>query len=96
MHFGWDLGSSNPTTSDRYTPANGKGSKTYGDFEVRVISGARSNGYKIADLQIVHSVTGETRQLRHFWFDTWPDYGVPTNPIMVTKLLLAVRECVAF
>ena len=47
---------------------------------------ARSNGYKIADLHIVNIGTGEVRELRHFWFDTWPVIAFPAADFHQTRV----------
>jgi hypothetical protein len=34
----------------------------------------------------------ETREIAHFWFDAWPDHGVPRRTDHVVKMLQAVRS----
>ena len=36
--------------------------------------------------------TGETRQVLHFHYTTWPDFGVPDSPSAFLHFLLAVRQ----
>ncbi|XP_063048633.1 LOW QUALITY PROTEIN: tyrosine-protein phosphatase non-receptor type 1-like, partial [Engraulis encrasicolus] len=36
--------------------------------------------------------TGETRQLYHFHYTTWPDFGVPESPASFLNFLFKVRE----
>lgn len=33
------------------------------------------NGYVISSLIVKHS--GQLREIRHWWYNTWPDHGVP-------------------
>jgi protein tyrosine phosphatase len=78
----------------RYWPAAlmaKAGATNYGGVHVGVISGARRQGYKIADLQLT-GPSGEVRMLKHFWFDTWPDYGVPADTIQVPIMLEEARQ----
>lgn len=36
--------------------------------------------------------TAETRQLYHFHYTTWPDFGVPDSPASFLNFLFKVRE----
>ena len=40
----------------------------------------------------VYLQTNETRQILHFNYVTWPDFGVPSSPTAFLKFLTAVRE----
>jgi len=78
----------------RYWPAalmSKAGATNYGGIHVGVVSGVRRPGYKICDLQLT-GPSGEQRLLKHFWFDTWPDYGVPQDTIQVPIMLEEARQ----
>ena len=36
-------------------------------------------GYNFSNLNILNRRTGASRDAAHFWFNTWPDHGVPTK-----------------
>lgn len=36
--------------------------------------------------------TGETREIYHFHYTTWPDFGVPESPASFLNFLFKVRE----
>lgn len=36
--------------------------------------------------------TGETREILHFHYTTWPDFGVPESPASFLNFLFKVRE----
>jgi receptor-type tyrosine-protein phosphatase R len=67
------------------------GAVKYGDVEVRVITGSRASGYKTATLHVVKG-NEPVREVKHFWFDTWPDYGVPSDFNVVPAMLKDVRS----
>ena len=55
--------------------------------------GAKRDGYKIAELQIWKAENPDNKRVvKHFWFDTWPDYGVPKDGLVLPKMLKAIRE----
>jgi protein tyrosine phosphatase len=79
----------------RYWPSSLKsrvGTINYGGIEVGVIAGKHRQGYKVAELEITHAATGETRTVKHFWFDSWPDYGVPEDTMVVPAMLEEVKQ----
>lgn len=43
--------------------------------------------------KLVVTCAGVTREVAHFWFDTWPDHGVPKRTETVVNMLDACREC---
>eukprot|EP00040_Diaphanoeca_grandis_P033276 m.203418 g.203418 ORF g.203418 m.203418 type:complete len:2409 (+) comp32853_c0_seq4:216-7442(+) len=66
------------------------GDKTYGDINVRVEAGFRRNGYITSQFRVERK--GVVRQINHFWYDTWPDHGVPRKLKYVSAMLRACRE----
>lgn len=48
--------------------------------------------YNISTLRITNTETNETRDVLHFHYTTWPDFGVPTCPDTFLEFLGAVRE----
>jgi protein-tyrosine phosphatase len=66
-----------------------------GNFEIAAISAHRIGAYMKTELRVtLRDDAGndiETREIAHFWYDTWPDHGVPTDTGGVTSMLAAVR-----
>jgi len=82
----------------RYWPAQlynedtNEGFIIYGDVKVGVVAGVKRDGYKVAELKV--SLINDplnVRVVKHFWFDTWPDYGVPQDGLVLPKMLAEVR-----
>lgn len=48
--------------------------------------------YNISTLRITNTESNETREVLHFHYTTWPDFGVPTCPDTFLEFLGAVRE----
>ena len=68
------------------------GDKSYGDVNVSVQAGYRRDGYITSDLLV--KVGTEERSVKHFWFNPWPDHGVPAKHEAknVTMMLEACRK----
>ena len=73
----------------------GAGIMQEGRFRVAAISASRIGSYMKTSLRVSllddAGETIETRPCTHFWYDTWPDHGVPSNTTGVTEMLAAVR-----
>lgn len=64
---------------ERYWPATpGDAPLVFGAFSVKLTRVEPCDGYEINHLELSHGA--ETRELRHFWLNEWPDHGVPENP----------------
>lgn len=48
--------------------------------------------YNITTLRITHLALAESREVIHFHYTTWPDFGVPTCPDTFLQFLEVVRE----
>ena len=64
------------------------GDKKYGPFVIRVVAGAKKDGFVTSSMII--RLGDEERKLTHFWYDTWPDHGVPHKTMNVCTMLKAV------
>eukprot|EP00045_Choanoeca_perplexa_P012693 m.140049 g.140049 ORF g.140049 m.140049 type:complete len:626 (-) comp16101_c0_seq3:112-1989(-) len=62
---------------ERYWPAevDGKTAMTFGEITVYAVSEAKARGYIFTQLKVVKG--SEFRRIGHFWYNTWPDHGVP-------------------
>lgn len=66
------------------------GGMNHAGIVVRVIAGFRKDGYITSRIALVKG--GEQREVRHYWFDSWPDHGVPERTEPVISMLQAVQE----
>jgi len=73
----------------RYNTELQCGDVQIGDINVAVIGGYRKNTYITSNLKVRKG--GEERLIKHFWFDTWPDHGVPQHTPPVVAMLHDVR-----
>ncbi|XP_040900586.1 tyrosine-protein phosphatase non-receptor type 2a [Toxotes jaculatrix] len=61
-------------------------------FVVRLLSEEDQSYYTIRVLELQNTKTGEFREIYHFHYTTWPDFGVPESPASFLNFLLKVRE----
>ena len=62
-----------------YWPGQVGTTVVHGGIAVRSVSATRrkSGDYLVTELEVKVGGSGAPRSVRHFWFDGWPDYGVP-------------------
>eukprot|EP00054_Salpingoeca_dolichothecata_P019795 m.123420 g.123420 ORF g.123420 m.123420 type:complete len:1850 (+) comp23389_c0_seq2:1097-6646(+) len=73
-----------------YNVKDDVGHVKYGDIVVAVMAGYRKDGYITSKLRVTRN--GIERTVMHFWFDSWPDHGVPKNHDAVILMLRSVRQ----
>ncbi|XP_026228497.1 tyrosine-protein phosphatase non-receptor type 2a [Anabas testudineus] len=61
-------------------------------FIVRLLSEEDQSYYTIRVLELQNTKTGESREIYHFHYTTWPDFGVPESPASFLNFLFKVRE----
>ncbi|XP_051926155.1 tyrosine-protein phosphatase non-receptor type 2 [Hippocampus zosterae] len=61
-------------------------------FLVTLLSEDVKSYYTTRALELHNMSTGEKREIHHFHYTTWPDFGVPESPASFLKFLLKVRE----
>ncbi|XP_075897324.1 tyrosine-protein phosphatase non-receptor type 2a isoform X1 [Nelusetta ayraudi] len=61
-------------------------------FVVRLLSEEDRSYYTTRVLELQNTMTGETREIYHFHYTTWPDFGVPESPASFLHFLFNVRE----
>ncbi|KAI4905413.1 hypothetical protein NFI96_026306 [Prochilodus magdalenae] len=61
-------------------------------FVVRLLSEDVKSYYTTRLLELQNANTGETREIYHFHYTTWPDFGVPESPASFLNFLFKVRE----
>lgn len=67
-------------TCERYWPEDEDEPMHIGRFVVRLLATEYEDGYRFHDLEIT-TANGKKKGLRHYWFDSWPDHGVPENSL---------------
>lgn len=61
-------------------------------FLVTLLSEEPKSYYTTRVLELQNIQTGEKRQIYHFHYTTWPDFGVPDSPASFLNFLFKVRE----
>ncbi|XP_046906608.1 tyrosine-protein phosphatase non-receptor type 2 [Hypomesus transpacificus] len=78
----------------QYWPTQDERKMSYRDtrFLVTLVSEDIKSYYTTRVLELEHADTGEKRELYHFHYTTWPDFGVPESPASFLNFLFKVRE----
>jgi len=78
----------------QYWPTGQGDCLTFDDVGLKVenIEVTPGEHYNISTLRLTNTVTEEWRDVLHFHYTTWPDFGVPTCPDTFLEFLGAVRE----
>ncbi|KAK6291174.1 hypothetical protein J4Q44_G00384290 [Coregonus suidteri] len=61
-------------------------------FVVTLVKEEDKSYYIIRVLELRNTETGRTREIYHFHYTTWPDFGVPESPASFLNFLVKVRE----
>ncbi|XP_072305313.1 tyrosine-protein phosphatase non-receptor type 1 [Eucyclogobius newberryi] len=62
------------------------------NFKVIFVSEDVKSYYTVRQLELENLCTGESREILHFHYTTWPDFGVPESPASFLNFLYKVRE----
>nr|XP_020635159.1 tyrosine-protein phosphatase non-receptor type 1 isoform X1 [Pogona vitticeps] len=62
------------------------------NFTLTLISEEVKSYYTVRQLELENLTTHETREILHFHYTTWPDFGVPESPASFLNFLFKVRE----
>ncbi|XP_019960287.2 tyrosine-protein phosphatase non-receptor type 1 [Paralichthys olivaceus] len=62
------------------------------NFKLTLISEDIKSYYTVRVLELENLSTQETREILHFHYTTWPDFGVPESPASFLNFLFKVRE----
>lgn len=65
-------------------------------LRVRLVSETKSEHYVVRTCLLTDEVSKESREVLHFHYTSWPDFGIPQTPASFLKLLFDVRESGAF
>ncbi|KAJ8016836.1 hypothetical protein DPEC_G00011490 [Dallia pectoralis] len=61
-------------------------------FKLSLVSEDIKSYYTVRRLELENQMTQETREILHFHYTTWPDFGVPESPASFLNFLFQVRE----
>ncbi|XP_077064813.1 tyrosine-protein phosphatase non-receptor type 2a [Siphateles boraxobius] len=78
----------------QYWPSKEERDMDFSDtgFMVTLESEEVKPNYTIRILELRNRKTGETRDIYHFHYSSWPDFGVPESPASFLNFLFKVRE----
>ncbi|XP_042555199.1 tyrosine-protein phosphatase non-receptor type 1 isoform X2 [Dipodomys merriami] len=62
------------------------------NLKLTLISEDIKSYYTVRQLELENLTTRETREILHFHYTTWPDFGVPESPASFLNFLFKVRE----
>uniref|UniRef100_A0A8C5LIA2 Tyrosine-protein phosphatase non-receptor type n=1 Tax=Jaculus jaculus TaxID=51337 RepID=A0A8C5LIA2_JACJA len=62
------------------------------NLKLTLISEDVKSYYTVRQLELENLTTQETREILHFHYTTWPDFGVPESPASFLNFLFKVRE----
>ncbi|XP_058873504.1 receptor-type tyrosine-protein phosphatase H-like [Acipenser ruthenus] len=69
-----------------YTPC------TYGDISVTTSSEQKQPDWTLRDFTLKHTKSSESRTVKQFHFNAWPDHGVPDNTATLIQFRALVRK----
>ncbi|KAH8236889.1 hypothetical protein KR026_006987, partial [Drosophila bipectinata] len=64
----------------------------FGNYHVRTITVECNEDYTVASLELRNIKTDEIRNVSHWQFTSWPDYGVPSSAMAMLNFLQKVRD----
>ncbi|KAK5895427.1 hypothetical protein CesoFtcFv8_012020 [Champsocephalus esox] len=78
----------------QYWPQREEGDAVFEDtnFKLTFVSEDVKSYYTVRQLELENLSTAETREILHFHYTTWPDFGVPESPASFLNFLFKVRE----
>nr|XP_023652402.1 tyrosine-protein phosphatase non-receptor type 1 isoform X2 [Paramormyrops kingsleyae] len=78
----------------QYWPSHANREMVFEDtnFKLTLVSENVKSYYTVRHLELENLSTQETREILHFHYTTWPDFGVPESPASFLNFLFKVRE----
>jgi len=80
------------TKCGQYWPELEGSNVTYGMYNILSENIENYEDFIVTDLKVTNTLTGEERQVCHFQFTSWPDYGTPDSALSMLQFLQCVRE----
>lgn len=76
----------------QYWPREDGGTDELDGFRVTNVGAEQKADHVLTELSLIHKESGESRQVSHLQFTSWPDYGVPDSAVAMLTFRAAVRE----
>uniref|UniRef100_A0A3B3BJR2 Tyrosine-protein phosphatase non-receptor type n=1 Tax=Oryzias melastigma TaxID=30732 RepID=A0A3B3BJR2_ORYME len=78
----------------QYWPTKEESQMSFADtgFDVKLLSEEDQSYFTVRVLELHNTKTMERREIYHFHYTTWPDFGVPESPASFLNFLFKVRE----
>jgi protein tyrosine phosphatase len=64
----------------------------YGDFVISLLSREEKFAFTICQLELKNTNSDERRNITHFQYTDWPDFGIPETPDVFLTFLQEVRD----
>ncbi|GLG95390.1 Tyrosine-protein phosphatase Lar [Gryllus bimaculatus] len=80
------------TKCAQYWAKDEGGVATHGFFQITTTSVTQHADFTVSNLQLVNIMTEESREVSHYQFTSWPDYGVPHSAMAMLDFLERVRQ----
>ncbi|XP_076254583.1 protein tyrosine phosphatase Meg2 isoform X2 [Rhynchophorus ferrugineus] len=80
-----------PKCHQYWEPEEG-GEAVYGHFSVKTLSVETDPDYIVTTIGLTNKKTDEVREVSHWQFTSWPDYGVPSSAKAMLQFLERVRR----
>uniref|UniRef100_S4RBZ9 protein-tyrosine-phosphatase n=1 Tax=Petromyzon marinus TaxID=7757 RepID=S4RBZ9_PETMA len=76
----------------QYWPLDATSSCTFGPFTVTSLHLEKFQDYNLTTLEVHNMQTGETREVAHYQYMSWPDFGVPRSALGMLDFLAHVSR----
>ncbi|XP_063074342.1 tyrosine-protein phosphatase non-receptor type 9 isoform X2 [Engraulis encrasicolus] len=76
----------------QYWPIEAGQTEDYGYFLVRNVHIETFQDFKLSHLELYNNQTGETRDVAHYLYLSWPDFGVPKSASAMLDFRAQVKE----
>jgi len=80
------------TKCGQYWPLHPATSMDCGPYRIHCDTIVNYPDFILTELTLTHTRKNETRQVSHFAFSSWPDYGTPESALSMLQFLQCVRE----
>ncbi|XP_065676765.1 tyrosine-protein phosphatase non-receptor type 1-like isoform X1 [Hydra vulgaris] len=75
-----------------YWPTNEEESIKYGDYDICTLSESFETSYILREFLLTHLPSSSKRHIKQFHYMTWPDFGVPDDPLTFLKFLSHIKS----
>lgn len=90
-HRYWPEGNGDPGQQNHHVEkSNLKG--VHDAFNIQTIQVTSYQEYIETKLRVTRTSTGQTREVKHYWYIAWPDHGVPVSTDGAVQMLTSVQK----